>query len=308
MQVISIGECMVELQQSDNGLWRQGFAGDTMNVAWAMRALLSSEWQVHYLTMIGTDRISDQMLDFIASAGIETRQIARHPKLIPGLYTIANDATGERFFTYWRSSSAARHLADDPEWIAGAVSSAGLVYLSGITLAILEPDRRKALIEVLGQRDDRPFRVAMDPNIRSRLWENATVMRETITAAASVCDILLPTFDDEAAGFGDKTPEVTLKRYYALGAGEVIVKNGTHPTLFHEKCLEGAVPVQPSASVVDTTGAGDSFNGAYLAARLRGERIRDAVRKAQSVAGRVVQQRGALCDMQQLRNAYSDGC
>ena len=40
---ISIGECMAELQATDDGLYRLGFAGDTLNTAWYMRALTRAE-------------------------------------------------------------------------------------------------------------------------------------------------------------------------------------------------------------------------------------------------------------------------
>ena len=48
--------------------------------------------------------------------------------------------------------------------------------------------------------------------------------------------------------------------------------------------------------VVDATGAGDSFNGAYLAARMAGMGLQQAAEAAHRVAGTVIGQRGALID------------
>jgi 2-dehydro-3-deoxygluconokinase len=274
-----------------------------LNVAWTLRALVPASVEVSYLTMIGIDPLSDRMLAFLRAAGLDTAPVMRHPTLIPGLYTIANDATGERYFTYWRSASAARHLADDADRLREAVARADLVYLSGITLAILAPDRRAALLEALGQRNQRKFKVALDPNIRPRLWESPDALRETIMAAAALSDIVVPSFDDEAAAFGDATPQVTLARYGARGVGEIIVKNGTQPTQTLVAGERADFPVQPNPMVLDTTGAGDSFNGAYLAARLSGATVATAVRKAQTVASEVVGHRGALCEVGLLRDA-----
>jgi len=61
---ISVGECMAELQAANDGLYRLGFAGDTLNTAWYMRALTdTSNVSVDYLTSIGTDQLSQKNAD-----------------------------------------------------------------------------------------------------------------------------------------------------------------------------------------------------------------------------------------------------
>ena len=63
--VASIGECMVELAPTEDGLFRQGFAGDTLNTAWYIRALApAGRHGVRYLSAVGIDDISDRMLAF----------------------------------------------------------------------------------------------------------------------------------------------------------------------------------------------------------------------------------------------------
>jgi len=294
MRVIAVGECMVEFARRDDGLWQQGFAGDTLNVAWALAALLPVGARVDYLTRLGRDGFSERMVAFLAAAGIGTGLIRREAGQAPGLYTIETDAAGERRFAYWRSASAARRLADDPDALADAFATADLVYLSGITLAILPPAGRAALVAALGARGRRPFRVAFDPNIRPVLWEDAAAMRAGLTAAAAAADILLPTHADEAAAFGDADAEATAARYAGLGGAEVVVKDGTAPTRWRAGTASGVLPVVPAARVVDTTGAGDAFGGAYLAGRLAGAGPAAAARVAQAVAAEVVGHRGAL--------------
>ena len=102
--VFSIGECMVEFFDRGDGCWQRGFAGDTLNVAWTLRALLPAEVPVGYVSRVGRDAVSDAMVDFIAAAGIGTEGISRDPERTVGLYTIATDAGGERSFTYWRQA------------------------------------------------------------------------------------------------------------------------------------------------------------------------------------------------------------
>jgi 2-dehydro-3-deoxygluconokinase len=301
MRILCIGECMVEFSRRGDGLWEQGFAGDTFNTAWAMRALLPAAARVDYLTRVGTDGFSDGMVEMFAGAGIGTAHVGRDPARIVGLYAIRTDASGERSFTYWRSESAARRLAADPAALEAALAGADLVYLSGITLAILPVEDRERLLRTLGTRGSRSFRVAFDPNLRARLWEDGATAARTIARAAAGADILLPTHEDEAAGFGDADAAATLARYAGLGVPEIVVKDGTRPTLWQAGAQAGRSPVVPSRRAVDTTGAGDAFNGAYLAARLAGEEAARAVALAQRVAARVVEHRGALLAAAELR-------
>ncbi len=302
MRVVCIGECMVEFLRQQDGLWRQGFAGDSLNVAWALRALLPAGAQVDYLTRVGTDALSEAMLDLLRGAGIGTACISRDPRRTVGLYTIQTDAQGERSFSYWRSDSAARGLAAEEGPLAAALAGADLAYLSGITLAILPAADRERLLAVLGPRGARPWRVAFDPNIRPRLWPDLATAAQAVGQAAGLADILLPTHDDEAMAFGDRDAQATLARYRALGVPEVVVKDGTRPTRYETDADAGLCPVVP-APAVDTTGAGDSFNGAYLAARLTGSGIAAAILQGQRVSAAVVGQRGALIDAGALRAA-----
>lgn len=294
MRVIAVGECMVEFALRPDGLWQQGFAGDTLNMAWALRALLPAAASVEFLTRVGSDGFSERMLAFLAAAGIGTSLVGREAGLAPGLYTIETDAAGERRLAYWRSASAARRLAAEPAALAAAFATADLVCLSGITLAILPPADRAGLLGALGQRGRRPFRVAFDPNIRPVLWEDGAALRAGVTAAAAAADIVLPTHVDEAAAFGDASAAATLARYAAAGCPEIVVKDGTAPTLWRAEGGEGTIAVAPAARVLDTTGAGDAFAGAYLAGRLTGAAPAAAVRLAQAVAAEVVGRRGAL--------------
>lgn len=62
MRVGCIGECMVEFFRRYDGLWRQGFAGHRLTVAWAMRALLPADAKADYLTRVGTDALSEALL------------------------------------------------------------------------------------------------------------------------------------------------------------------------------------------------------------------------------------------------------
>ena len=292
-RIVALGECMVELSPAGEELYRRGFAGDTFNTAWYLRHRLPGGWRVGYATGVGTDALSDQMVGFMEESGIETGAVRRVPDRTVGLYMIEL-RDGERSFSYWRSAAAARLLAADRDWLAGALKGADMVFLSGITLAVVEPGDRETLYGVLRALRAEGTAIAFDSNLRPRLWPDAAGMRAAMTAAGALADIALPSFEDESVHFGDADPEATLTRYRDLGATTVVVKNGSGAILAWDRA-EGVCNFTPQpVKAVDTTAAGDSFNAGFLAARLTGAPLPEAIAAGAALAAAVVQAPGAL--------------
>lgn len=294
---ISIGECMAELQATDDGLYRLGFAGDTLNTAWYMRALArTADVTVDYATAVGTDSLSSKMLAFLKANGVGTRFIKEVSGRTVGLYLIT--LTGaERNFTYWRSASAARLLAEEKEALSAALSHADVIYFSGITLAILSPRHRKNLLAVLQQMKSRGATIAFDSNARRRLWPSDRAMKAAMIAGYKAATLALPTFSDDQPLFGDATPADCAKRILGYGVKEIVVKDGSNPCIVSIETNLISVTPEPVQDIVDTTGAGDSFNAGYLAARMSGQEPLDAAKLGHRVAGRVIRERGALLAM-----------
>lgn len=295
-RVVCIGECMVEFALQGDGSYRQGFAGDTFNSAWYLRRLLPEGWAVDYVTAVGDDPMSARMRGFMAGAGVGTGHVATVPGGTPGLYVISLNGS-ERSFSYWRDTSAARTLAADPVRLERAFLGASALVYSGITLAILPEAGRETLLAALANARAGGSAVIFDPNLRRRLWADADTMRATVSRAAAAADIVLPSFDDEQAAFGDATPEETAARYLALGAGLVVVKNGAEEILWRTANAGGRYLPPPADEVVDTTAAGDSFNAGFLAAHLTGAEMTAALSNAALTARRVIAARGALVDI-----------
>ncbi|QBX34968.1 sugar kinase [Paracoccus liaowanqingii] len=293
-RILSIGEAMVELSQADQpSLWRMGFAGDTLNTAWYLRRLLGTDWQVGYLTRVGTGDFSRRMLDFLTEAGLDATHVRAETDREIGLYAISLDG-GERSFAYWRDTSAARRLADQPQVLAAALRDCRLAYLSGITLAILPPAGRQTLMEALDTARAAGTTIVFDTNLRPRLWDDTATMCAATQEAANRADLVLPSFDDEAAHFGDADPEATLGRYLQGGAGHVVVKDGGGPIHFGGTQGLGVVTDLPRETPVDTTAAGDSFNAGYLAATLTGQDCATAILAGHALSARVIRHHGAL--------------
>ncbi|MCM2432933.1 sugar kinase [Agrobacterium rosae] len=293
---LSIGECMVELSQAGDGLLRKGFAGDTLNTAWYARACLPAHWTVDYFTALGDDPLSEEMRVFIQGAGIETGNISRIKGGTPGLYLI-NLKDGERTFSYWRSTSAARQLASDPDHLRGTIEAADLIYFSGITLAILaSPTAVDTFLAELRRAKAAGKHVVFDPNIRPRLWADKQTMLSIISDGARAATTVMPSFDDEAGSFGDADIEATIQRYRGLGVANVVVKDGEKGATLDFGGYRSHAPAVKAASVVDTTSAGDSFNGAFLSKLITGSAPQEAAIFAAKAAATVIGHYGALID------------
>lgn len=293
----AIGECMVELSSVGEGLYRQGFAGDTFNTAWYVRALTEpSACVVRYVTAVGDDKLSDELLAFIAGSGIDASHIRRIAGRPVGLYAIHLDGH-ERSFSYWRDRSAARLLAADRDALAAALADADVAYFSGITLAILSAEDRRTLLDGLAGVRARGGTVAFDPNVRPRLWPDLETMRAGTEAGYAVATVALPTWPDERDVFGDGSIEAQIRRLQALGVSEIVVKAGADPCVVVADGVAETVPAVRVEAPVDTTGAGDSFNAGYLSARMAGMTPAAAARAGHAVAARVIGVKGALAPM-----------
>ncbi|WAC27494.1 sugar kinase [Ancylobacter sp. SL191] len=296
---VSIGECMIELAVTAEGLYRRGFAGDTLNTAWGVRGLSGPDVSVRYLTCVGDDTPSDEMVRFIGDAGIDTSHIGRVPGRPVGLYMIALQGH-ERTFTYWRDTSAAKLLAADPATLRADLAGARCIYFSGITLAILSPEHRATLFAALAEARAAGAMIAFDANVRPRLWAGPDALRAGIEAGYRAATIALPTFPDEAGLFGDATPGDAARRIAGYGVEEIVVKDGAEPCTLVAGGETLSLPAERVDQPLDTTGAGDSFNAGYISARLKGHPPAEAVAHAHRVAAAVIGTRGALLDMAAL--------
>ncbi len=300
---LGIGEVMVELGPTgSDDLLRRGFAGDVFNALYYARMLMPEAWRVAFHTGLGTDQLSDDMVDFIKGQRIELDDIPRIENRTAGLYLIQLQ-NGERSFSYWRNMSAARLMLREPDLLASKLAAASYVYLSGITLAILSPDDRALLLEMVREVKEGGATVFFDSNIRPKLWQNAREMRAAITAAGQIATIVLPSLDDEVAAFQNTGTtgtdpnlgaEAVATRYLGLGVSTVIVKNGGGPALVADGQATRLIAPPTIVEMVDSTAAGDAFNGAFMAALAAGKDIDSAVVAAHQCAAHVVGHHGAL--------------
>jgi 2-dehydro-3-deoxygluconokinase len=287
---------MLELSRKGED-WRLGYGGDTLNTA---IHLARAGHDVAYLTALGSDRFSDDLKRQWADEGLDTSLMLTHPTRQPGLYAINTDAAGERSFSYWRDTSAAREMFALPGMKAAlaVAEQADLIVYSLITLAILPPEGREMLFDLCHRMRAKGRKVAFDGNYRPRLWACAEEARQARDAAIKCADIGLPTLEDELALNSSPSllreeigADTVARHWSSLGCPETIVKLGADgASLFDGTNLPPPEVLQP----VDTSGAGDAFNGGYLAARMDGASVVDGVAAGHRLAGWCVMRSGAI--------------
>jgi 2-dehydro-3-deoxygluconokinase len=296
VRVAVVGECMLELQGEAFGAMRQTFGGDTLNTAvYLARLAAGRAVEVQYATGLGEDSLSEGLLTRWRAENVGTDLVKLVPGRMPGLYLIEVDGSGERRFSYWRDHSAAKAYFDGPASpLEEAAERFDVLYLSGISLAILPPAGRERLLALMAAMRARGAVVAFDNNYRPRLWSDVAEARALFTRALAQATLAFVTADDHQALMGLPTLEDGVAAARVLPTPELIIKRGGAPTLVRHDGRWGEAPTEAVAQVVDTTAAGDSFAAGYLSRRLAGAAALDAARFGNRVAARVIQHRGAL--------------
>ena len=309
VSIAVIGECMLELtharanENSSDERAEKGpsaalplgmsYGGDTINTS---IYLSRNDVDVSYVTGLGDDIMSDWLIEEWSKEGVDCSLVARMDNSVPGMYMINVDDAGERSFLYWRKNSPASRLFDEvesSEKLFQSISDYEYLYLSGISLAILEKESCDRLLSLLQKYRNQGGKLIFDGNYRPKLWDSVADAQHAYTQIYKITDIALPTLEDEALLFGFDSAEQVMQAIRDHGVSEVVVKMGGEGclTLYEDAAKFIATEhIEP----VDTTAAGDSFNAGYLAARLKGSTEIDACYAGHALAGKVIQHRGAI--------------
>jgi 2-dehydro-3-deoxygluconokinase len=289
MRIVCVGEAMVELSRK-GGRWALGHGGDTLNTAVHLARLGHS---VSYFTALGGDPFSTRLRQDLEGEQLDLSLVLTHPSRHAGLYAITTDDRGERSFTYWRDASAVREMFNLPASgeKSGRAASCDLLYFSLISLAILQPAGREALLAIACEVRDRGGQVAFDANYRPALWSGPEEARAARDAAIALADVGLPTLDDEAVLSGAEKPEDVSAHWQSLGCRECVVKLGPDGCRLSDGTV---VPPDRRLLPVDTSGAGDAFDAGYLAARLAGSEPARAAATGHRVACWTLARPGAI--------------
>jgi len=287
--LVSIGEPLIEFnrpKEGDGRTWLQGFGGDSQNVA---IAAVRQGTSAGYITSLGADWMGDAFLELWKSEGLDASRVSRHPSAPTGVSFVTHGPAGHKF-DYLRKNSAASLMT--PESLpADYIAGARYFHLSAIGQAISESARRTCEAAVSAARAA-GVKVSYDTNLRLRLWD-LDIARSTIDATVARCDVLLPSLDDSQQLTGLKEPDAIADHYLKLGAPLVALKMSADGCLIATAKERFRLPGH-RVQAVDATGAGDTFDGSFLARLLAGDDLRTAARYANVAAALSTEGYGAV--------------
>ena len=290
--VVALGECMVELSLTGARQAAIGYAGDVFNTCvYLARLGVPSA----FATALGdSDPFSAEIVALMRAEGVDAGLATAIPGRTPGLYAIERDANGERRFFYWRDQAPVRQffeLADVAGFRAAALA-ADLVYVSGITLAVIGETGRGALAEILAEAAAAGVPVAFDPNYRARLWPSRETAQASAEAVIPHCRLISASGPDVEALCERPLAEVAAA--WAAQGPQVLARAEDGTIEIHAGGAVHRLPAGPQIKAVDTTGAGDSFNAGFLAGWLKGLSSEQAVDVGRRLASHVVGHVGAI--------------
>ena len=301
-EVISIGECMIELFSEDPiesaDTFTRSLAGDSFNICVALSRLGTS---AGYVTRLGDDPFASYLLGAFQDEGIDTSRV----KTMDGfnaVHFVALLPDGNREFVYYRAGSAPSTL-DPDDLDADYIGSARVLHCSGVAQAISE-SARATVLRAAQIAKSRGVSVSYDPNYRHQLW-SPSEMRKAAAELMPYVDYLLPNAPEDSRALMDTDdPFAVVERFRGLGVPVVAVTRGADGALISSEDGTVEIPAFAPEGVIDTTAAGDAFNGGFIHGLLNGMSVADAGKLGVATAGLKLRGRGALAGMPAREEAY----
>ena len=293
---------MVEFCATDVGRlsgveqFKRGWGGDTSNfTVSAARQGVS----VGHICRLGGDEFGKSFMDLWADEGIDTSRVLIEEDAWTAIYIISLMEGGGHDFTYYRAGSAAsRYCVDDldVEYISGAKA----FHTSGISLAISKTVRDATLEALRISKESDGFN-SFDVNMRAKLWDIETA-REALAEAFGYSDVVFASMDDMNTLYGMTDMEEAARHLREMGVGIVVVKHGGEGCYVSTDKERFTMPGY-KIDVVDSTGAGDAFDGAWVKGVLMGWDLRRTASFANAVGALTATGLGAVAPIPRYEDA-----
>ena len=295
INVCSIGEAMIEISNIKNSLYNQSFAGDTLNFC---NYLDKKKLNAFFLSAIGKSEINQSLLDFVKSKKISTKHIKQINQSEVGLYLIKNKNNGEKQFFYWRDESAAKQYFNKIDFIKlyKELKNFDYIYFSGITLSIIHISKLNNFIKLLNLLKSKKIKIVFDFNIRPSRWnkKNLNIFLDSVLKFVDICFLSGEDMNYWKNKNNIKSYEQIVRKYKLKHS--IFRKNAKFTYVFLNK-TRYVFRNKLLKKVVDTSGAGDGFNAAYLSNFIVNNDPLLALKAGSSLGSKIVMKKGAIVDV-----------
>ena len=295
INVCSIGEAMIEISNIKNSLYNQSFAGDTLNFC---NYLDKKKLNAFFLSAIGKSEINQSLLDFVKSKNISTKYIKQINQIEVGLYLIKNKDNGEKQFFYWRDESAAKHYFNNIDFLNlyKELKNFDYIYFSGITLSIIHISKLNNFIKLLRLLKSKKIKIVFDFNIRPTRWnkKNLNNFLDSVLKFVDICFLSGEDMNYWKNKNNIKSYEQIVRKYKIKHS--IFRKNAEYTYVFLNK-TRYVFKNKLLKKVVDTSGAGDGFNAAYLSNFIVNNDPVLALKAGSSLGSKIVMKKGAIVDV-----------
>ena len=301
---IFAGECMIEVSGSTDNLDKNqtkmnlNFGGDTFNAAVYFSRLTKNKINTFYYTGLGQDHLSEMMIKRFKYENLKTDLIQIVEDKQPGLYSIQTDIKGNRSFSYWRNDSAAKKMIEkcDLNKMVKLINNSELFYYTGISLGILKQKDQNKLIDL-----SRKSKItAFDFNYRNSFHGNKVKSQSLFKKSNLGSNINFISFDDIIEIFGKSDPIQFINTFKTKD--NIIILKHFEKIFYSEFNKIGSINI-PIIKAIDTTAAGDSFNGSFLAYHLKNENlsIEEKILMSHNITKNVIKYRGAIIPKSKMK-------
>ena len=290
--VVALGEAMVEfnqIPQGDGRMYLQGFGGDTSNTT---IAAARQGARCAYMSLVGNDALGDMCLELWRTEGVNVSAVRVREDAPTGVYFVRHDCNGHHFSYLRRGSAASRIRPEDLS--LDLISNTRYLHVTGISQAI-SANARETVMAAIAMAHAAGARVSYDPNLRFALW-SLEEARPAIIETIALTDEFLPGLEELAKVSGLAAPEDLVAWAHQQGAKVVVLKMGVNGVLASDGHSIQKIDAF-AVHALDATGAGDCFNGSYLARRSRGEDVFSSARWAVASAALSTQGYGAVAPL-----------
>jgi fructokinase len=253
--IVVAGEALIDLAPiADGGAYVAHPGGGPFNSAIALGRL---ETPIAYLGRLSTDGFGRLLRQRLVDNDVDLRFVVdtAEPTTL-ALVTLSD--SGEASYSFYTDGTAGTGLRSDqlPEKLPDEIEA---IHLGSLAI-VLEPGA--AGLEVLVERERDRRLISVDPNVRPAIIPDMEAYRRRLERLVARVDLVRLSTDDVAL-LGDLTPAALAERWLAAGVALVVVTGGGEGAAGYRASGEVSVSAEP-VSVVDTIGAGDSFNAGLL--------------------------------------------